>query len=627
MNANSWHFDFAFRAEPSFPFRAWHENPEWVSDLCNSLPFREFRYRFKRSGHINVNEARVYKSWIKSQAKSEPCSRFVGLLDSRVTIGATAKGRSSSFAISRILQGSLAYIVGSDLYPGCIHCNSKDNRSDGPSRVRPVDPPTKEPPRWLTELEGGRTDCFDVCVEASKFSKKPARWLRMLLLLLGDIEPHPGPRAARGPLDLQVGFVPVTASRMEKCFAAFRKWIEVEAKLPWHVVSQSADLMGISLRAYGLHCFSAGLPRYLFVYAITATQEFYPNYKPALAVAWQIDKKWQIHEPGESRAVLPGIAIKASLTVAAFWNWWSWVGIVLIGVSALLHPAEMMVLTRRELLFPSDLCHDAPCIFVKLNNPKTARFARRQHGRIDDPWAIQILWTLFGDLSLDGKLYPYSIATFRKQWNSVMAHLGIPFSQANQGATPGVLRGSGATYMYTQVEDVSWIAWRGRWSRLRTLEYYLQEVAASVLLHQLHPWARSKIEELGTACLSVICLKLGVSCGAANWERKLSWCLHLCLCHDAQHDGSSRFLLIKSYLSQKLAKVQIPEPLSNHAGKGRCVLISSMWKCCMVKSFGPSVHPPLEAILVSTSLPMSWRSARWQFQISFDQKLPQPKTG
>ena len=75
---------------------------------------------------------------------------------------------------------------------------------------------------------------------------------------------------------------------------------------------------------------------------------------------------------------------------------------------------------------------------------------------------------------------------------------------------------SGATYMYTQVEDVSWIAWRGRWSRLRTLEYYLQEVAASVLLHQLHPWARSKVEALGTACLSVICMKLGLSCGAAS---------------------------------------------------------------------------------------------------------------
>ncbi len=516
VNAESWQLDFSFRTEPSFPFRPWHENPEWVSDLCNSLPFREkFRYRFKRSGHINVNEARVYKSWLKSQAKLEPCSRFVGLLDSRVTIGAAAKGRSSSFAISRILQGSLAYIIGSELYPGCIHCASKENRSDGPSRGRPIDPPSKSPPLWLTKLQAGDAGLFDVCVEASKFSKNPARWLRMLLLLSGDIEPNPGPRAARGPLDLQVGFVPVTATRMEKCFAAFRKWVEDEAHLPWEQISQSADLMGISLRAYGLHCFSTGLPRYLFVYAITATQEFYPNYKPSLAVAWQIDRKWQIYEPGESRAVLPGIAIKAALSVACFWNWWSWVGIALVGFSALLHPAEMMALSRRELLFPSDLCHDAPCVFVKLNNPKTARFARRQHGRIDDFWTIQILYTLYGDLSLDSRLYPYSIATFRKQWNAVMSHLGIPHSQANQGATPGVLRGSGATFMYTQVEDVSWIAWRGRWSRLRTLEYYLQEVAASVLLHQLHPWARSKIEALGTACLSVICSRLGISCGAA----------------------------------------------------------------------------------------------------------------
>lgn len=59
--------DPSFRTEPSYEFRPWHENPEWVSDLCNSLPFREkFRYRFKRSGHINVNEVRVYKSWFKS---------------------------------------------------------------------------------------------------------------------------------------------------------------------------------------------------------------------------------------------------------------------------------------------------------------------------------------------------------------------------------------------------------------------------------------------------------------------------------------------------------------------------------------------------------------------------------
>lgn len=45
-------------------------------------------------------------------------SRCIGLLDSRVTLGAAAKGRSSSYAISRVLQGSLGYIIGGNLYPG-----------------------------------------------------------------------------------------------------------------------------------------------------------------------------------------------------------------------------------------------------------------------------------------------------------------------------------------------------------------------------------------------------------------------------------------------------------------------------------------------------------------------------
>ena len=272
--------DPSFRLEPSFEFRPWHENPEWVSDLCNSLPFREkFRYRFKRSGHINVNEARVYKSWIRSQAKHEPQSRFVGLLDSRVTIGATAKGRSSSFAISRVLQGSLGYIIGSELYPRCIHCSSEDNRSDGPSVDREIAPPSKQFPRWLIDLSIGDTRTFDLAVEASKFSKNPARWLRLLLLLGGDIEPNPGPRARRGELDLKVGFVPETSQRMAKCFEAFQFWVENSAQLPWTIVTQSGELLGLCLRAYGLHCFSSGLPRYLLVHALTATQEYFPNSK------------------------------------------------------------------------------------------------------------------------------------------------------------------------------------------------------------------------------------------------------------------------------------------------------------------------------------------------------------
>ena len=85
-----------------------------------------------------------------------------------------------------------------------------------------------------------------------------------------------------------------------------------------------------------------------------------------------------------------------------------------------------------------------------------------------------------------------------------MQSLGVPHSQLQQGATPGVLRGSGATYLYTTSEDVSWVAWRGLWSRVHTLEYYLQEVGAFVLIHSLKPLAKAKIFELSKFSWPVI---------------------------------------------------------------------------------------------------------------------------
>ena len=36
-----------------------------------------------------------------------------------------------------------------------------------------------------------------------------------------------------------------------------------------------------------------------------------------------------------------------------------------------------------------------------------------------------------------------------------MQRLGIPFKQSEKGATPGSLRGSGATYMYTCTQEYS----------------------------------------------------------------------------------------------------------------------------------------------------------------------------
>jgi len=262
----------AVASETPFGPRPWFEDPEWINELSEGLEFKEmFRYKFVKPGHINVNESRTYKSLIKAVEKTERDSRFITLLDSRVTLGATAKGRSSSYAISRVLQGSLGYILGANLYPGGMHCYSKSNRADEPSRDKEVRGPSRALPGWFTDLQQGQYRGFDCVTASSRISKNPARWLRMLLMLSGDIEPNPGPvhRLPRGPMNLDVGFAPETSKQMKKCLETFKVWVVNELQIGWSDLCLDPQAYAWALRSYGLHCFETGLPRYLYVYAIT----------------------------------------------------------------------------------------------------------------------------------------------------------------------------------------------------------------------------------------------------------------------------------------------------------------------------------------------------------------------
>ena len=87
------------------------------------------------------------------------------------------------------------------------------------------------------------------------------RWLRLLLLIAGDVERNPGPRnnKQRGELDLATGFHSITAKRMQKCLTAFETWVEDELGLDFSDVIKDAEGCGLSLRAYGLHLYRIGV--------------------------------------------------------------------------------------------------------------------------------------------------------------------------------------------------------------------------------------------------------------------------------------------------------------------------------------------------------------------------------
>ena len=402
--------------------RPFHEDPEWVEEYSDSLNFRELlRYKFKKPGHINVLECRVHKTLLKYCARHHPNSRFLSLLDSRVTLGATSKGRSSSRALCRVLQGSLGYIIGGCLYPGGLHICSSKNKSDAPSRNKKVAPASKDPPSWLIDLRESRFGRFDRVLVASQFTRNPQRWLRFLLLLAGDIERNPGPRVqnfkkasdtqkvpkfappkstnegdhkgiwgtqarnrpdggfleqprarsqkARGPIDLSVGFVPQTSSRMHECLKLFATWLfsTVGANitdLAWDFVAAP-----LALTAYGMQLFREGSPRYKFVYTITAFQDLFPHMRNHLASAWQVDRKWQQHEPGECRPVISSPIMQAMASLCLLWNWHRWLGITLFGFLGMLHPSEFVNLTRRDILLPQDSLLTGNVFYIHIRMP------------------------------------------------------------------------------------------------------------------------------------------------------------------------------------------------------------------------------------------------------------------
>ena len=265
-----------------------------------------------------------------------------------------------------------------------------------------------------------------------------------------------------------------------------------------------------------------------------------------------MNKKWEVAESGHCTPAVSLPVLRAVLCTALLWSWPRFAAITMIALAGMLHPAEFIPLERSDLTLPRDTCYTTKALYVHLKNPKTARFARQQHVKtlprdtcyttkalyvhlknpktarfarqqhvkISDPDIIFFVDTLFADLSLSQKIFGASISAYRNQWNAIMKTLGVPFRQRKKGITPWTLRGSGATQLYLMTENIPLISWRGRWARVRTLEFYLQEVAAQVLLHSLSPKSRTLIQKLSDACQGVLRLYVheesNRACGAGS---------------------------------------------------------------------------------------------------------------
>ena len=333
----------------------------------------------------------------------------------------------------------------------------------------------------------------------------------MLLLLIGVFNAYghegpkkPAPRIPRSAdLDLSPSQDPKYKLRLEAAKHTFDDWLSSRG-LSLVMIAVSGVLLAQALRAYGLWLYRQGAPRYLYVDTINGVLVDYDVWRMHMPAAWKVSRRWQEQVPGRSRAIVPRVLLMAMVSLALLWNWPFFAANTALGFCGILHPAEFLENRRDSLILPSDALYSADDAYLFIEDPKTQRFARHQHARVGDPSVIALLETTFKGAEPAARLWPFSKHSYRKCWDAVLQHLGVPHLTRDGGPTPGSLRGSGATDLYMQRMELTKIQWLGRWRRLQTLEYYLQEVAAKSLLPRLSPQSRQLVSLFSDAAASLV---------------------------------------------------------------------------------------------------------------------------
>ena len=106
------------------------------------------------------------------------------LLDSRVTIGSQAKGRSSSRKLRRGLRGDLPYVLGGNLYLGFHFAASRLNPADDPTRDVPLRAPVRPLPQWLSASAGGELGLAEEVMDTVACNRPLSQWRLLLCRLM-----------------------------------------------------------------------------------------------------------------------------------------------------------------------------------------------------------------------------------------------------------------------------------------------------------------------------------------------------------------------------------------------------------------------------------------------------------
>ena len=333
------------------------------------------------------------------------------------------------------------------------------------------------------------------------------------------------------PLETGRQVLPVTSNQRQILMTTFQNWLANEG-IEWEPMLKEShrflDEINAILIRYGRCLYEAGRPYNHFAETINAVTSSKPSLRRSLQSTWNLAFGWLHNEPSAHHIAMPAQVLLCLLSISLMWGWTRIAGCLALGFGGLCRAGEIISATRRLLLLPADLHYTTHYALLSIIEPKT-RFnsAKHQVAKIDQPDMLEILHMAFSRLDKHQKLWPYSGQTLRARFKILLKAAKLDGAKSIHGKLLdlGSLRAGGATWMIGATENPELTRRRGRWLNTRTLEIYVQEVAAAVFLSDIDPGIRDHVMHLASVFPKILtCSRSLFNAGVDEQAWPFSFC-------------------------------------------------------------------------------------------------------
>ena len=307
-----------------------------------------------------------------------------------------------------------------------------------------------------------------------------------------------------------------TLKNREGLLAHFRAWLLKEHGVSLSIVLSrkppDAEEVNHWLVEFGKAMFLAGKAYGKYAETINAVAGIKPILRKQLTEAWDLAFAWIADEPFQHHPALPLAVMLSLVSIALLWGWPMEASVIALTWSGILRIGEVLMAQRKDLILPVDMAPGCSYALLRIKRPKTrGRSAKHQSARVDPVDIVALLSATYGRMKDDEYLWPYSAATLRRRFNSLLKALDLPLhrSHDHRPFDLGSLRPGGATHMLMTTEDSELVRRRGRWLSVRVMEIYLQEVQFSTYSERLTATSRSKIEKFSAGFPDILKLAVG----------------------------------------------------------------------------------------------------------------------